>query len=199
VWTFVVGSPVPVLFSRFGAKVDGVGVRVEWEITSDDEMDSYTLYRHVQDDPRVVALATAPVSGGASSYLDRSVEAGKTYKYELLIRARDGGAFRSPVAAVETPPLEFTLGANHPNPFNPETLIPYSVPMGSASVHVRLGVYDASGRLVRLLVDENQSGGSRTVLWRGDDTAGRSVASGVYFCVLQAGNERRTQKLVLLK
>jgi len=198
-WMFIVGSPVPVLFSRFGAKVDGADVRVEWEITSDDAMDSYTLFRHAQDDPRVIALATAPVSGDAGSYLDRNVEAGKTYTYEMLIRARDGGAFRSPVAAVETPPLELMLGANHPNPFNPQTLIPYSVPMGGAPVHVRLGVYDASGRLVRALVDENQSGGSRSVIWRGDDQTGHTVASGVYFCVLQAGEDRRTQKLVLLK
>jgi hypothetical protein len=52
---------------------------------------------------------------------------------------------------------------------------------------------------VRVLVDEDQSGGAREVLWRGDDETGATVSSGIYFCVLQAGKERRTQKLVLLK
>jgi flagellar hook assembly protein FlgD len=66
-------------------------------------------------------------------------------------------------------------------------------------VRVRLAIYDASGRLIRVLVDETQNAGRRSVVWRGDDHTGQLVASGVYFCVLQAGEERRTQKLVLLK
>jgi hypothetical protein len=50
-----------------------------------------------------------------------------------------------------------------------------------------------------VLVDEKLSAGSRTVLWRGDDADGRPVVSGVYFCVLDMGGLRRTQKMVLLK
>ena len=66
-------------------------------------------------------------------------------------------------------------------------------------MRVRLAIYDSTGRLVRVLVDEEQSGGTRDVLWRGDDADGRAVTSGVYFCVLDSGGARRTQKLVLLK
>jgi flagellar hook assembly protein FlgD len=73
------------------------------------------------------------------------------------------------------------------------------VPNSGAPVRVRLAIYDAAGRLVRVLVDEEQSGGSRDVLWRGVDSSGRPVTSGVYFCVLDSRGERRTQKLVLLK
>jgi flagellar hook assembly protein FlgD len=91
---------------------------------------------------------------------------------------------------------DFVLSPNQPNPFNPQTTIPYSVSWGT---RVRLTIYDASGRLVKVLVDERQSVGKRSVVWNGEDATGRSVASGVYFCVLQANNERRTQKMVLLK
>jgi flagellar hook assembly protein FlgD len=53
--------------------------------------------------------------------------------------------------------------------------------------------------VVRVLVDEDQSAGAREVRWNGDDESGATVSSGVYFCVLSAGEQRRTQKLVLLK
>ncbi|HET6350226.1 MAG TPA: FlgD immunoglobulin-like domain containing protein, partial [Candidatus Krumholzibacteria bacterium] len=72
-------------------------------------------------------------------------------------------------------------------------------PPSESPVRVRLAVYDAAGRLVRVLVDENQAGGSREAVWNGVDSAGRGVASGIYFSVLEAGKQRRTQKMVLLK
>jgi hypothetical protein len=98
----------------------------------------------------------------------------------------------------DSKPLVLSLGANHPNPFNPQTVIPYTIP-GSVPVRVRLAIYDTSGRLIRELVDEEQVGGSREVVWRGDDASGRTVSSGVYFSVLQVGKEQLTRKLVLLK
>jgi len=103
------------------------------------------------------------------------------------------------VSGVGDAPTVTTLGHNHPNPFNPQTIIPYGVPNSGAPVHVRLVIYDTLGRAVRTLVDEKQSSGFRDVIWKGDDQNGVPVSSGVYYCVLRAGNERRTQKLVLLK
>jgi len=52
---------------------------------------------------------------------------------------------------------------------------------------------------VRTLVDEEQVAGSRAAIWNGRDDAGHAVASGVYFYVLDAGKQRLTRKLVLLK
>ena len=95
----------------------------------------------------------------------------------MLVRTSDGDEFRSQTVEVKIPGLELSLGANHPNPFNPQTTIPYVVPPGSAPVRVRLAIYDTSGRLVRLLVDEEQTGGARDVVWRGEDSAGKTVTS----------------------
>jgi hypothetical protein len=90
------------------------------------------------------------------------------------------------------------LGQNHPNPFNPQTTIPYAVP-GDGLSHVRLFVSDASGRLVRSLVNQTMPAGSHTATWDGKDDGGSAVASGVYFCVLDVNGERRTRKMSLLK
>lgn len=198
-WSFYVsGGGVPVLFSRFEATAHDGAVALRWELQSDEAMQSYTLFRHTDGSSPSVPIATAPVTGTVGSYLDGDVEAGKTYRYEMLVRTTDGGEFRSQTATVEMPSLELTLGPNHPNPFNPQTAIPYAVPAG-APVHVRLVIFDTQGRAVRVLVNEDQRGGAREVVWNGTDESGSTVSSGIYFCVLQVGKERRTQKLVLLK
>ena len=90
------------------------------------------------------------------------------------------------------------LGQNHPNPFNPQTTIPYEVP-GDGLSHVRLFVSDAAGRLVRSLVNQSMSAGAHVTTWDGKDDGGSAVASGVYFCVLDVNGERRTRKMSLLK
>ena len=94
------------------------------------------------------------------------------------------------------PELKLALHQNVPNPFNPLTTIRYDLP---ANARVRLSIIDVAGRRVRTLVDEQQTAGSRSAIWNGRDDAGRAVASGVYFYVLDAGKERLTRKLVLLK
>jgi hypothetical protein len=191
------GGNLPVIFSRFDATAAGDGVRIGWELQHEDALSGYTLYRGADGAPPSVVLTQGEVSL-TGSYLDRSVEPGRTYRYMMLVRASDGDEFQSPVATVQMPGIELSLGPNHPNPFNPQTTIPYYVPAGG-SVRVRLAIYDTSGRLVRALVDESQTGGAREVVWRGEDGNGKPVTSGVYFCVLQVDNERRTRKLVLLK
>jgi hypothetical protein len=193
------GGGLPVTFTRFDAQARDGGVRVDWELRIDDVIDDYTLYRAAEGDRTAVAITEGPVEGTTGSYLDLAVDAGKTYRYEMLVRATDGDEFRSPIVSVEVPALGLTLGHNHPNPFNPQTTIPYGVPVGGPPVRVRLVIYDAQGRAVRTLVDESQTGGARDVVWNGTDSSGKIVTSGVYFCVLQVGKERRAQKLVLLK
>lgn len=99
------------------------------------------------------------------------------------------------IDAVNPPPVRapfsFLLLQNYPNPFNPSTTINYDLPK---SVYVTLAVYDALGRRVALLVDENKDAGSYRVLF--DAT---KLPSGVYFYSLDAGTYHETKKLLLLK
>jgi hypothetical protein len=136
------------------------------------------------------------VTGVEGSFIDKSIDAGKTYHYELLVRTTAGDEFRSQVATVSMPALTLALHQNIPNPFNPQTTIRYDLP---APAHIRLAIFDVSGRLVRTLVDEQQAPGSREVIWTGRDDRGAAVSSGVYFYVLDVGKQRLTRKLVLLK
>ncbi|MBN1885415.1 MAG: S8 family serine peptidase [Candidatus Krumholzibacteriota bacterium] len=93
-------------------------------------------------------------------------------------------------------PPRLVLDANWPNPFNPVTWIPFYIPAdGRASIRI----YDVRGRLVRVLRERRYEAGAHSVMWDGRDEAGREAVSGVYFCVLRAGDETRSRKLVLLR
>ncbi|MBM3238949.1 T9SS type A sorting domain-containing protein [Candidatus Poribacteria bacterium] len=89
---------------------------------------------------------------------------------------------------IEVLPAKTALLANYPNPFNPETWIPYQL---SAESDVTVEVYDIHGRLVRRFVLGMQRAGSyitkdRAVYWNGKNESGERVASGVYFYRLKA-------------
>ncbi len=195
-WYFTRYAPLPVLFSHFDAQPARDGVEIRWELASDEPMDKFTLYRREGTSaPRIITEGAVVRNEG--SYRDASVEPGRSYQYELVIRASDGDEFRSQAATVTMPAVALTLYQNTPNPFNPQTTIRYDLPTGST--RVRLSIFDATGGRVRTLVNEVQSGGSRSAIWNGRDDAGGTVSSGVYFYVLDAGKQRLTRKLVLLK
>ena len=98
-------------------------------------------------------------------------------------------------------PEETALLANYPNPFNPETWIPYQL---ANSADVTLIIYDMNGQLVRRLAVGHQASGmyrnrSRAVYWDGRNQLGESVASGLYFYTLTAGEFTATRRMLILK
>lgn len=102
------------------------------------------------------------------------------------------------VSAVVSDPLPFhaRLFQNHPNPFNPSTMIDFSLDNPAST---RLIVYDVQGREVRLLVDGIRPAGSHVVLWDGRDHAGRAVPSGTYMYRLQSDGTTQMRKMLLMK
>ena len=99
------------------------------------------------------------------------------------------------------PPSETVLLANYPNPFNPETWIPYAL---SEATEVTVTIYAANGAVVSTLDLGHQRAGSyasrsRAAYWDGRNAAGESVASGVYFYTLQAGDFSATRKMLIMK
>ena len=98
-------------------------------------------------------------------------------------------------------PKKTALLANYPNPFNPETWIPYHL---AESADVTLTIYSAEGRLVRTLALGHQPAGlyeskSRAAYWDGRNSLGERVASGLYFYTLTAGDFAATGKMLILK
>lgn len=90
----------------------------------------------------------------------------------------------------------FSLSQNYPNPFNPTTSIDYTLPKSSP---VKLKIFSLLGQEIRALVDEHQSAGTKTVVWDGRDNLGRLVSSGIYVYRLQADNEVRSRKMLLVR
>jgi Carboxypeptidase regulatory-like domain/Bacterial TSP3 repeat/FlgD Ig-like domain len=107
------------------------------------------------------------------------------------------------VIALDTPDIAYEYGptpvgtglTNVPNPFNPETMIHFTLDKAGS---YRLAIYDPAGRLVRQFDDQGSQGPNR-VRWAGRDAAGNQVSSGVYFYTLDANGHRQTSKMVLLK
>lgn len=93
-------------------------------------------------------------------------------------------------------PNAFTLYENHPNPFSSETAVRYSLPI---STEAKLVIYDASGRVVKVLVDSEVEAGYYKAIWDGRDEGGKEVTSGIYFYRIQAGNYTSTKKMILIR
>ena len=102
---------------------------------------------------------------------------------------------------VSLTPRETELLANYPNPFNPETWIPYRL---AEDANVTLTIYDSSGQVVRTLdvghriaaIYENRS---KAIHWDGRNNVGERVASGIYFYILTTGDFSATRRMVILK
>jgi len=93
-------------------------------------------------------------------------------------------------------PMAPAMEQNAPNPFNPETRINYAL---GASGKAQLRVFDASGRLVRTLVDGPREAGQLSVVWDGTNDEGRPLASGVYFYELSTAEGSTSRKALMLK
>jgi hypothetical protein len=104
--------------------------------------------------------------------------------------------FAPVITATGEMPSRFALHGNVPNPFNPSTVIAYEI---GAPGRVDIVIFDANGRRIRTLVSENRNTGSWTTQWDGRDESGQVVASGIYFCKMNAQGFESTQKMVLLK
>ena len=98
-------------------------------------------------------------------------------------------------------PAETELLRNYPNPFNPETWIPYHL---SEDADVKLTIYDVNGALVRDIDVGHQTAAkydtrAKAIYWDGRNQFGEQVASGIYFYSLEAGDFSATRKMVILK
>ena len=125
-----------------------------------------------------------------------------------ILRAQNDGTLTYALAIgfleslrVAATPETTALLANYPNPFNPDTWIPYQL---SEPAEVTLHIYAVDGRLIRTLALGHQPAGmyhsnSRAAYWDGKNNLGESVASGVYFYTLTAGDFTATRKMLIRK
>lgn len=137
-------------------------------------------------------------------FLLENLEAG-TYEIGVSAMYNDfessiNGSFITiePTSVTETviSPFNTELSGNYPNPFNPETVIKFSV---SESQRVSIEIFNVKGQKVKTLLNENMEKGQHRIVWNGRDDNGRQAGSGMYFYRMRAGKYTNTKKMILMK
>jgi hypothetical protein len=121
--------------------------------------------------------------------LAQSIDSKAVKFYMITYRIDNITSVLNPIAFVP-----FAMFQNYPNPFRGATQFRYQVP---SHLPVRLSIYNASGRLVKTLIDKRQKMGIYTVAWDGTDRNGSMVANGCYIYTILVGDNRKNMKLLL--
>lgn len=175
------------------AMVTGSNVLLLWEF---ETRDFFTLRIYRDDQPVHETNGTF--------WVDNTVTAGETYTYYMTAvyppyeSEPSNSVTLLVTSAGDAPqvPLTTTLRGNHPNPFNPETTITFSLSQRQA---VRLDIYDVRGRKVRTLVDGVREYGMHEIVWNGKNDRGLSLGSGVYLIRFVSDSITETQRIILMK
>jgi hypothetical protein len=185
-------------------------VELHWTAVSHANLDGYNVYRSRWQSGAFTKINSALITG--TTYTDSSMLDSAVYWYyvtasysdstlwqvESFISNKDWG--RSGIVGAigdeNAIPQVFFLAQNYPNPFNPTTTISYGLPN---SGHVKLDIFNIMGQRTITLVDANQEAGIKKIIWNGRDQNGQSVASGMYFYRLKAGDKEIVRKMSLIK
>jgi hypothetical protein len=211
-------KPLPVALSRFAAESIDNGVKIVWRTESELNNLGFDVYRGESIDGPFTKVTPALIKGAGTDstphsykFIDESVGVSTTYYYYLENISFDGARDRSDIIRViidksgklnvglATP--EFALLQNFPNPFNPETWIPFRLG-NEADVTIR--IFDVKGQNIRTIHLSRLSAGfyttrGKAAFWDGKDSFGESVSSGIYFYNLTAGDLSATKKLTVVK
>jgi hypothetical protein len=146
---------------------------------------------------RSEVLGTLPRLGGSVT-LTGHLSTGSDFVGTDSVKVVDGyyGSQADPMLKPVTDPATYYLATAHPNPFNAETHIAFGL---AEAQRAQLVVCDVLGRTVRAIVDADLPAGQHEARWDGMDDSGRGVATGVYFCRLQAGSFRALQRMLLVR
>ncbi len=179
------------------------GLTLSWDANPENDLSYYAVHRgtsegFVPGPGNLVATSLGP------EWFDGSWRWSDGFYYKVAAvdvhGNRSGFALVRPddVTGTDAPkaPEATYLSQNFPNPFNPTTKIAFGL---REPAPVSLRIYDAAGRLVRVLVEGARPTGNYSELWDGRDLHGSAAASGMYFYRLDAGAFSETRKMVLLK
>ena len=175
---------------------------------ADGELNADINADSVVDILDLVIVANAIGDGSAAAPAVHSPSAEQIQSWLAQVKAADDGSpdFRRAIGVLEALlhivlPETTVLLPNYPNPFNPETWIPYQLANAS---DVQVTIYDTKGIVVRTLALGHRAAGhyvnrNRAAYWDGRNGLGENVASGVYFYQLQTGEISPMRKMVILK
>ena len=187
-------------------KTVGAGANRKADVNNDGKVDV---------DDILAVIEAVDAAAGAPALAQEDIKPGSLQAADVRRWIRDAKAANADptgIAALERllaaltrveapPPKETVLLANYPNPFNPETWIPYQL---SEAAEVTVTIHSPDGKLVRTLELGQMPAGAysdkdRAAYWDGRNAQGEPVASGVYFYTLTAGDFSATRKMVIRK
>ena len=171
------------------------------DINGDGTVNIFDLTLVAQGIGKSTAAAPAVATGRVDAATIEAWIAGARLADDGSIAFRQGIANLESLLASLIIPQATALLANYPNPFNPETWIPYQL---AVPAEVTLTIYDMTGSTVRHLEVGHQPAGvyqnrSRALYWDGRNGRGESVASGLYFYTLRTGEFTATRKMLIRK
>lgn len=205
-------QPTATNLVSFTAVAEQNGVLITWTTETEANNAGFNIYRNQEENGEYVKInesmipARGDATTGASYSFTDTPDQAVTYYYKLQDVGIGGQTtFHGPVqfsgvTSVEDGsvinPGKYQLFQNHPNPFNPNTEIRFTI---STSGYVSIKIYDMQGKLVRSLVSERKAAGNYIVSWDSRDENGVKVTSGVYFYRINVGEFTMSKKMILMK
>jgi photosystem II stability/assembly factor-like uncharacterized protein len=211
-------SALSVNLSAFDAIVSNDRVLLRWKTESEINNLGFNVYRSTQLDGDYVKVTPTFIAGAGTagtpheySFTDEDVVVGNTYYYYITDMDFSGNTSKSDIIkvivvdkqtkSISIIPRKFALLQNFPNPFNPETWIPYQI---ARDASVKVQIYNLKGQSIRTIELGQQAAGTyltknEAVYWDGRDDSGEKVASGMYFYTLQAGEFKATKRMVIVE
>ena len=202
---------LPVQLSSFSATSIAEGVKLNWRTESEVNNVGFNVYRSTTKDGNFTKLGFVEGHGSTPFGHDYSfadaVKTEGTYFYYIEDIDVEGKKERSDIISVTFKPqrvllpTRFELRQNFPNPFNPETWIPFQLPRDA---DVMIEIYNLNGQLIRTLslgtlpagyYNERRS----AAFWDGRLNTGEKSASGIYFYRLKAGDYSAVKRMVIIK
>ncbi|RPI00660.1 MAG: T9SS C-terminal target domain-containing protein, partial [Calditrichaeota bacterium] len=219
------GNPfMPMNFYVTQASVDGVALQIGDEVAvyDGDRMVGSAVIERDINSHQPLSIVAAMDDGSGNGFTEGNTVRFRVWKQtmnEEIEIALDGITFKesetgsasvskgfepratamvniNAVSTVSVVPQAFELQQNYPNPFNPSTTITYAVPQDA---YVKVQIYDITGKLVTTLVDDQQTAGYHSVIWKGVDASGLRVATGIYFYKMTAGKFVEVRKMLFAK
>ena len=178
----------------------GSGNHLVWDAVAANDWAGFRVYREstpgFTPSPATLVHSTTQTTWNDPAY-DGGVVHYRVTSFDVAGNESEPTSSTTVTAVGNTPQsLKLELGPNVPNPFNPSTTIPFTIPSAG---RVTITIYDVSGARVRTLVNAEYQPGTHSVVWDGRNDAGATVGSGVYLARLAHAGAVQSRKMVVTK
>ncbi|MDD3807518.1 MAG: FlgD immunoglobulin-like domain containing protein, partial [Candidatus Marinimicrobia bacterium] len=211
--TFTTDASLPVTLSAFTAKAVKGNVVLEWKTSSEIENQGFILSRAEKGLSNTSVIASFVTNNALKgqgtttettsyTYVDETVEPGKTYVYTLadVDYAGNETVLQKVEVKVESEGTVlaegYALKTVYPNPFNPSVTVSYHIPQETT---VSFVITDLTGRTIWSAERTHFSAGTYELVWEGTTREGSTVPSGLYILKMSAGPFKQATKLTLLR